>query len=63
MFCRQKMVAERGVKNKRKASGNIEDQIKGNLIEYIRVFVRPNNVTDNCPKIGYFLSGIPYLLN
>jgi hypothetical protein len=27
------MVAERGVKNKRKASGDVKDQIKGNLIE------------------------------
>lgn len=33
MFCRQKMVAERGVKNKRKASGDVKDKIKGNLIE------------------------------
>jgi len=36
MLCRQKMVAERGVKNKRKAKGDIEDQIKGNLIEYTK---------------------------
>ena len=33
------------------------------LHDPFRVFVRPNNVTDNCPKSGYFLSGIPYLLN